>query len=212
MKLDEFIKIVIDNRLHPDRNNIYSSALLSLSKNRFILGESVLETIRDKGFFHRSIYNHYLFNLYECPQFTVRIVFWQPVKLEVERNTFIYGLKHNHDFEIFIVGYSGDGYETTIYKTDSSIMSIYTGDKPKIIGRKKIKLSVGNVIHLRPFYDIHEQHPPVSLSSSLSLILRGEEYKNVKSWSFAEDFSALHSGLGGEEIEIFNKISGLITN
>lgn len=206
MKLEEFIIIVKDNLKNPDRNDIYKDALKELAKNRTLLSDMLIKEISGKGFSYDEIYNHYLFSLYSSDAFTIRLVFWKPVSLEIENDTFIYNVKHNHDFEIFMTGYSGDGYETILSKTDSSITHIKKGEKADISRSERIKLAFGKVIHMLPFYEIHEQHPPMKLSSSLSLIIHEHKVLDGKAWSFDNDFRALHSEVGEEAHLVFDKM------
>lgn len=207
MELDDFINVVNENISNPERFDIYKNAILCLCKNRNILGKKIMNDIHCNGFHYSEPYNYHAFNLYRCAQFSIRLVFWQPLKSELEKNTFIYNVKHNHDFEIFIAGYSGDGYETTIYRADPSIKTITKGERPKIISNEKIKLQQGGFIHLEPFNDIHEQHPPHTLSSSLSLLIHKKDGVHAEAWCFSDDFSALHSEVGSEELELVNSMS-----
>jgi len=206
MTLDEFIIIVRDNLKNPHRTAVYKNAIKELAKNRTLLSDALIKEISDNGLSYDQIYNHYLFSLYSSDKFTIRLVFWKPVSLAIEIDTFIYNLKHNHDFEIFMTGYSGDGYETTLSKTDTSIAHIQKGDKAKITSSERVKLTFGTVIHMLPFQQIHEQHPPMELSSSLSLIIHEHKVLDGKAWSFDNNFKALHSGLGEEARLIFNKM------
>ena len=203
MKLNDFIGLVNKSLDKENRTALLSNALIELGKNKELLDDYVLDTLRKNGFLFDESYNHFLFTLYSSHEFDIRLTFWKPVLDEIERDTFIYGLKHNHDFEIFMTGYSGEGYETIVYQIDAKPEKIEKGTKVNVTFSSRIKLSKGVLIHMNPYIEIHEQIPPQTLSSSLALILRGDASEYMKNWEFDDNFVALGYGVSSRENAVY---------
>jgi len=206
MKLREFIARIENINLEDDKNEIMSS-LIDLSNNRTLLSEHLIDRIKSRGFLYdNDLYGSYVFELYGCEKFTIRLIFWLPASSQDERENFIYGLIHSHDFELYVVGYSGDGYRTIkreVFNPDT----IQAGRRPKIGRREEIKLNRGVAYHMRKFHDIHHQLPPDKLSSSLSLIVHAPNNDlNGREWCFDKKHLPIYSGIGSREIDFFDKM------
>ncbi|WP_157655350.1 transposase [Burkholderia ubonensis] len=210
MQLNEFTQII--KKCDIRNKHIIRKALEDLSSNESLLSNHLKKIIRKNGFsFDDSMHNGYTFDLFRCKHFTVRLIFWAPVSSRDEKENFIYGLHHSHDFELHAIGYSGDGYRTI--KTEILDLSPINNGEAPVIGRKEeIKLTKGTYFFMRPFLDIHQQLPPKKLSSSLSLLIHTKKggNENQRAWCFDSDYAPTYSAVGDQEASIFNEIASLI--
>ncbi|QXO72397.1 hypothetical protein [Morganella morganii] len=204
MKLCTFIKRMAGYDLQQDKTSIIDD-LKQLAANRTLLSEYLCRTLRKDGFSaHNSLYSPYGFVLHHGDLFTVRLGFWSPVISPDERGTFIYDLNHTHDFEIYAVGYSGDGY-TTIMRSILDHTPLEAGVKPSLGEERTSKLARGHVLHMMPLYEIHRQLPPETLSASLSLMIHPQqETKTEKAWCFDENYVPTYHGIATQESAIFD--------
>ncbi|ELU8564811.1 hypothetical protein [Vibrio parahaemolyticus] len=206
MTLEYFIELVNNNLAKKNRDTLLSNALLELAKNKKLLDNHVLSSLDKNGFTFNESYNHFLFTLYSSEDFSIRLTFWKPVLNPIESDTFIYKLKHNHDFEIFMTGYSGDGYETIIYQIGTTTEHIKGGTKVVVLSSDRIKLATGVLIHMKPYTEIHEQLPPKTLSSSLALVLKGDKSGHIKNWEFDDNFVAVGYGVASSESAVYQQL------
>lgn len=203
MNLSSFIERFAQYDIVRDKEAIIAD-LEALAGDRGLLGQHLLACIRTDGFdSDTSIYNAYAFTLYECERYMIRLVIWAPVDSQEEAYTFIYGLVHNHDFDLFVTGYFGDGYESVIHPISSSDVLV-AGVKPTLGEPVSIKVAPGESYFMAALRDIHVQWPPTSLSASLSLVVyRPELAPGDRSWCFDEDYVPQHAGIGGEELQLY---------
>ena len=158
MKLNTFIERMTTYDLERDTPRIMED-LRQLASNRTLLSEHLYTVIQQEGFSTRnSLYNAYAFVLHYNDLFTVRLGFWSPVSSKDESETFIYDLNHTHDFEIYAVGYSGDGYTTITREILDA--PIRVGRRPLLGEERVLKLAPGEILHMRPLYEVHKQLPP----------------------------------------------------
>lgn len=191
-----------------DVEKYISDLLYLLSKNPTLLGDFIENEIKEKGFEYEEVYNQFLFNLYQSPRFFIRLTFWEPLNSDIEKPTFIYGMKHNHDFKLFTITYSGDGYSTAIAKIDASPTSIIEGEPVNLVQEKYVTLPKSHATIMNAYTDIHEQFPPKTLSSSLCIIIPDE--RRYPSWDFDDNYRAKSSGIAHIEYQIYNKIRCLL--
>ncbi|KWB69835.1 hypothetical protein WL40_12555 [Burkholderia ubonensis] len=206
MTLTEFVNRLKAIDLSLEKSEI-SKWLTLLAERTTLLSEYLMQRIKEDGFGDwGATHNGYAFDLHKCDEFTIRLIFWPPVASAAERYNFIYGLSHSHDFELYAIGYSGDGYCTRLTEV-LDLSPIERGEPPRLGARTEIKLRPGTMYNMRPFFDIHEQHPPERLSSSLSLIIqRPDTQSDLKAWSFDANHLPTHSDIGDTEESIFEEI------
>lgn len=180
-------------------------------QNRFLLSEHLYTSIQENGFNTRnSLYNAYAFVLHSDDLFTLRLGFWSPVNLYDEGETFIYNLNHSHDFEMYTVGYSGDGY-TTIIREILDDLPLQAGKLPRLGKQRAIKLSPGEVLYMPPLREIHKQIAPQSMSASLSLLIHPEHSNHAdEAWCFDEHYMPLYPGIAAQETALFAQMLSLL--
>lgn len=203
MKLCRFIERMASYDLQQDKLCIVDD-LKQLATNRTLLSEHLYSTLQKNGFSTRnSLYSPYGFVLHYDDLFTVRLGFWSPIILQDESGTFIYDLNHTHDFEIYAVGYSGDGY-TTIMRSILNHAPLGAGVKPSLGEERTLKLAPGHVLHMMPLYEIHRQLPPETLSASLSLIIHPQQAtRTEEAWCFDENYVPTYPGIAKQEAALF---------
>ncbi|HDI3224238.1 TPA: hypothetical protein PMB70_003183 [Vibrio cholerae] len=212
LSLDEFVCAIdkIDCLDSVEAEDDICNLLLLLAQNPSLLGDFVAKEIHSKGFDYQEAYNHFLFNLHQSSRYVLRLTFWEPLNSDAEKPTFIYDIKHNHDFKLFTINYSGDGYHTIIAQTDTHPTTIVEGKLMNILGTRDVKLSKDRVTILNAYSDIHVQFPPNQLSSSLALII--PDARRLSSWDFDDNYRAKASGLAYAEHQIFTRISSMFFN
>lgn len=195
----------------PERKELILEDLQELAKNRSLLSDHLLARIQ-AGADGQSedLYNAYAFTLYECDRFMIRLVLWAPGESKEEAETFIYGLVHSHDFDLFVTGYCGDGYETVL-RSITGNLGLQVGVRPEFGAALRVKVAQGASYHMRPFRDVHLQLPPHTLSGSLSLVLylpdRSDEQQ---AWCFDESYVPRHAGLGAAEQDLYQTGMGML--
>ena len=203
MKLAEFIARV-ERYDFASQKQLIAEDLEQLARNRSLLSDylqgRLLGTVPVKG---SDLYNAYAFTLYECDRFMIRLVMWAPVESQDEAETFIYGLVHSHDFELFVTGYCGDGYET-ILRPIVGDLNLKAGVMPAFGEASRLKVAPGTSYYMQPFRDVHLQLPPQTLSGSLSLVayLPGH-HDDQKAWCFDDDYFPRHAGYGAAEQALY---------
>ncbi|VVN31383.1 hypothetical protein PS662_04899 [Pseudomonas fluorescens] len=205
MKLKTFIERMDSYDLDHDKPAIIAD-LRELATNRTLLSEHLYNTIQRDGYSTKnSLYNAYAFVLYYTDAYSIRLGFWAPVSSQDERETFIYDLNHTHDFEIYAVHYSGDGY-TTIKRKILTRLPLSAGVRPPLGEETIQKLAPGEVLHMEPFYEVHSQLPPQCLSSSLSVVIHAPVLtEGAQAWCFDEDYLPTHPGIATGEIAFYEQ-------
>ncbi|RON21020.1 transposase [Pseudomonas brassicacearum] len=212
MKLNTFVERMATYDLERDKPQIIED-LRQLSTNRTLLSEHLYNIIQQEGFSTRnSIYSAYAFVLYYNDLFTVRLGFWSPVSSQDESETFIYDLNHTHDFEIYAMGYSGDGYITVTRKILDDT-PIRVNARPILGEERVLKLAPGEVLHMLPLQEIHKQLPPKTMSASLSLLIHPQRsVKNEEAWCFDENYIPTYPGIATQETAFFEKTLALLNS
>lgn len=210
MKLTTFIERMARYDVQQDKPHIIDD-LKQLATNRTLLSEHLYSVIQKYGFSTRDkIYGAYGFVLHYGDLFTVRLGFWSPIISQDENGTFIYNLNHTHDFEIYAVGYSGDGY-TTVMRSILDRAPLRAGIKPSLGEERTLKLSPGHVLHMAPLYEVHKQLPPETLSASLSLIIHPRQAtKTEEAWCFDDNYVPTYPGLATQETAFFERTLSLL--
>ncbi len=205
MNLQTFIERMDSHDLERDKTHIVAD-LRQLASNRSLLSEHLYHTLQCDGFnTENSLYNAYAFVLHSSQTYTIRLGFWAPVTSKDESQTFIYHLNHTHDFEMYAVGYSGDGY-TTIKRDILQRTPLRVGIRPLLGEETTHKLAPGEVLHMRAFYEVHRQLPPRTLSSSLSLLIHPQKKRMTDlAWCFDEHYLPTYPGIAAQETELYER-------
>ncbi|MBC3374381.1 transposase [Pseudomonas sp. SWRI92] len=203
MNLNTFVERLNTYDSQRDQTRI-AEDLRQLAKNRSLLSDHLYSTIQQDGFSTRSsLYNAYAFVLHSNNEFTLRLGFWSPVDTYDESETFIYGLNHSHDFEMYAVGYSGDGY-TSIVREILDDLPLQAGHAPRLGKERTVKLAPGEVLYMPALREIHRQLAPQSMSASLSLLIHPEDSVRAdESWCFDEHYTPLYPGVAAQEMMLF---------
>lgn len=209
MKLSKFERMA-NYDLQQDKVDIIND-LKQLATNRALLSEHLYRTIQRDGLSTRnSLYGSYGFILHYEDSFTVRLTFWSPIVSQDESGTFIYYLNHSHDFEMYSVGYIGDGY-TTVIRPILDRVPLRAGIKPILGDERTLKLAPGRILHMAPLYEVHKQLPPKTLSASLSLIIHPlQETKTEEAWCFDENYVPTYPGIAAQETALFEYALSLL--
>jgi len=202
MKLKSFIKRM--DRYDPRHDqSLIINDLRELATNRTLLSEHLYNTLQRDGYSTKnSLYNAYAFVLHSSDTYTVRLGFWAPVSSRDESETFIYHLNHTHDFEIYAVGYSGDGY-TTVQRKILDPAPLRAGIRPPLGEETSFTLAPGEVLHMQPYYEVHRQLPPREMSASLSLIIHAPPTTTAQAWCFDEDYLPTYPGIATQETALY---------
>lgn len=203
MNLKTFIERMATYDLERDRAKIIED-LRQLASNRTLLSDHLYSTIQRDGYSTKNyLYGPYAFVLHYDELFTVRLGFWSPVTSKDEKETFIYDLNHTHDFELYAVGYSGDGY-TTVTREILDDSPIQRGIRPTLGEERIIKLAPGEVLHMPPLLQVHKQLPPEKMSSSLSLLIHPQRLeKTGEAWCFDENLIPVYPGIARQETAFY---------
>ena len=206
MKLNTFVERMATYDLQLDSAKIIDD-LRQLATNRTLLSEYLYTTIQQDGFSTKNrLYGAYAFVLHSNDLFTVRLGFWSPVTSQDERETFIYDLNHSHDFELYCVGYSGDGY-TNVSREIVEQTPLQAGVKPKFGDERVLKLIPGEVLHMLPLREVHKQLPPETMSASLSLLIHPrQETKTEEAWCFDDNLVPTYPGIARQETALFESL------
>lgn len=210
MKLAAFIERLEGYDLQADQEQI-GKDLQSLAQNRGLLGACMYEHFQQHGFSRGDqAYNAYGFALYASSRFSLRMTFWLPADAEAERQTFIYGLPHTHDFDLYAVGYQGSGYRTVKYPVLNAVQ-VDAQTAPLLGAAEVVQLIPGALLHMRAFDDLHYQLPPDELSASLALMIAVPEAQRAgrQEWCFDRHLQPIYSGLGSQETHVYQRIEAL---
>jgi len=185
--------------------------LRALAENRGLLGEGVLAHLDAHGFTRGDqAYNAYSFSLFHSLEMSLRMTLWMPVEAQVEQQTFIYGLPHSHDFELYAVGYHGSGYYSVSQPIENAAQ-LGDGVKASVGAAESLRLSPGTLLHLRAFDDMHYVMPPDEFSISLALMIadarRGQP--GLRAWSFDQALQPIHSGIDEHEADTYRRIEAM---
>lgn len=80
-----------------------------------------------------------------------------------------YGIAHDHNFDFLSLGYFGPGCEMEDYEYDAELVIGTVGEPVMLRPLGRSRLEPGRLVHYRARRDIHCQHPPESLSVTLTL-------------------------------------------
>jgi hypothetical protein len=182
--LEEFVEHV---RAHLEPRDLDSALgcapqLRALSNNKTFLVQAFNSRLSDYGKLSNPRgYAPHSFNLFTASRdFYVRANVWvRPAEEDrrrlLEEKFYSYSSAHDHNFSFMTVGYSGPGYETSIYEYDYGAIAGAVGDRVDIGFLETTNLTAGKVMFYRASRDIHIQRSPPALSISLNLMLLDDE-------------------------------------
>lgn len=107
-----------------------------------------------------------------------------------------YGVVHNHNYDFLTLGYFGPGcrvddYEFDIERSESHLDATVM---LRPVGRSQLK--PGRLVHYRARRDVHCQHPPDTLSVSLTL----SHAHGTQGWTDQNTFVPIEGSVGGFRI------------
>lgn len=111
--------------------------------------------------------------------FAIRANIWLPVKPSAfqahERDLYAYhDIAHSHNFRFLTIGHFGPGYWTDCFEIDTDEVEGWPGERVQFSGECRKRLTTDQVLHFRPYRDVHVQKEPEQLSISLNLLFRNE--------------------------------------
>jgi hypothetical protein len=86
------------------------------------------------------------------------------------RDSFVYELPHDHNFDFLTVGYFGPGYWSDYYEFDYAALDGWKGEPAGLRFIETSRLEPGKLMHYRAHLDVHRQLPPDELSVSLNIL------------------------------------------
>jgi hypothetical protein len=86
------------------------------------------------------------------------------------RDSFVYELPHDHNFNFLTVGYFGPGYWSDYYEFDYEALDGWKGEPAGLRFIERSRLEEGKLMHYRAHVDVHRQLPPDALSVSLNIL------------------------------------------
>jgi hypothetical protein len=86
------------------------------------------------------------------------------------RDSFVYELPHDHNFDFLTVGYFGPGYWSDYYEFDYAALDGWKGEPAGLRFIERSRLEPGRLMHYRAHVDVHRQLPPDKLSVSLNIL------------------------------------------
>ncbi len=178
LSLEEYLDFARGLRVG-DEDAVCDSAreLARLANNRGFLARRLGDELRsgrpfqaDNGFTAQS------FLLGAGPDFYLRANIWMPLdELGLSRDRgnhlFSYQIPHDHNFSFLTVGYSGSGYETTIFEYDRERVAGWAGEHVELRFLERTTLPRRKVMFYRALRDVHSQEPPEEFSISLNLVI-----------------------------------------
>ena len=179
LSLEDYLEFARGRLRVDDDDAVCGSAgeLARLANNRGFLAQRLGEELRsgrafqaDNGFTAQS------FLLGGGADFYLRANIWMPPEelgLPRDRGNhlFSYQIPHDHNFSFLTVGYSGSGYETTIFEYDRDSVAGWAGEPVELRFLERTTLPRRKVMYYRALRDVHCQEPPEEFSISLNLVI-----------------------------------------
>jgi hypothetical protein len=109
------------------------------------------------------------------------------------RDSFVYELPHDHNFDFLTVGYFGPGYWSDYYEFDYEALDGWKGEPARLRFTERSRLEPGKLMHYRAHRDVHRQLPPDELSVSLNILHIG----SGQAWFDQYRFDAERNVIGG---------------
>ncbi len=208
IELDELVERVAQTVIPDDFESMKSCApfLAGYARRKDILVDTINQTIEGL-MLARTVAptrTPQSFLLAVHDKFYIRCNIWAPISNDVKSKLYqerLYSLEvpHDHNFSFLTVGYSGPGYKTNILEHSRSREEYSVGDAVNLSPVGTYTLSPGDVMFYRQGIDVHVQHQPAELSSSINIIFISE-YSQTE-WQYIFDLkTATITGLSGSAI------------
>ena len=175
ISLEEYIDFChsTPNLADPEVTTNTAGVLRKLANNTSFLADFLAKQLKQiESYNLKTDFTPPSFYLYQCPEFSVRAVLWQPCD-EAGNDEAIargYGVAHNHHFNFLTCGYFGPGYRSIIYNYNPDNFAGLIGERVKLHFQEETLLSPGKLMYYRHSQDVHVQYPPDTLSLSINLI------------------------------------------
>ncbi|MEH2539193.1 hypothetical protein V1287_003127 [Bradyrhizobium sp. AZCC 1699] len=147
-----------------------AGVLRKLANNREFLAKPLIDHLREIAEGRTRKRPSRILPLYECSDFTVRALFWEPVPVGVEGSQFFYNIPHDHNFDFLTVNYCGPPLESEVYQYDNQNIRGTPGEMVAIRRQGRIALENGTVVFFRAGHDIHSQLPPDQFCVTLNVL------------------------------------------
>lgn len=136
----------------------------------------------------------------ECGNFVIGADIWPSVMdhavLANGPEAFGYGRLHDHNFDFLRAGYFGPGCEVDNYEYDTGTMTGWLGEPVSLHSLGRSRLGPGRLFHYRAHRDVQCQHPPKSLSVTLTL----SHVHGAQAWSNHHTFERGEGAAGAFRI------------
>jgi hypothetical protein len=109
------------------------------------------------------------------------------------RDSFVYELPHDHNFDFLTVGYFGPGYWSDYYEFDYEALDGWKGEPAGLRFTERARLDPGKLMHYRAHVDVHRQLPPDELSVSLNIL----HVSRAQAWFDQYRFDTERNVVGG---------------
>lgn len=109
------------------------------------------------------------------------------------RDSFVYELPHDHNFDFLTVGYFGPGYWSDYYEFDYEALDGWKGEPAGLRFTERARLEPGKLMHYRAHVDVHRQLPPDELSVSLNIL----HVSRAQAWFDQYRFDTERNVVGG---------------
>ena len=168
-----------------DVKNIKKTAALMnrLFYNREFLSNHLNNILDDVVPVKGNLYTSQVFMLEKNDRYAIRAPLWLPARGDYGEEVFVYGMPHDHNFNILTMGYLGSGYKTKIWQYDSELVGGVVGERVNMSGEMEFTLSEGKLLFMEMNKDIHVQYPPAELSVSINIM----QIKNVSKFQYLFD-------------------------
>ena len=154
-----------------------ASWLRRLGNNRTFLGDILLDELktRHREDDSRTSYGPQVIMLSRPGgDFFVRANIWPSEEEHMlrasGRDSFVYELPHDHNFDFLTVGYFGPGYWSDYYEFDYEAIDGWVREPAGLRFIERSRLETGKLMHYRAHLDVHRQLPPDELSVSLNIL------------------------------------------
>ena len=158
-----------------------TALLAGLARNRSFLADRVIAALKHGCADQVAINRHsaQVFLLHRGTRgYYLRANLWpaatDAVTTASGAQAFAYALPHDHNFHFLTIGYFGPGYISDDYEVDPDAIDGRLGEPLALRPAGQSQLGENKMMLYRAHRDVHNQHPPPSLSVSLNIMDEGE--------------------------------------
>ena len=179
LSLDTFVAALAKSHFDPADEELYLDAaplLAGLAANRDFLGTLLIKELSG-GAQPSERYKDYgaqEVTLHRGDGWVLRATIWMAAGCSLMRHRgphlFSYGVPHDYNFTLLTAGYFGPGCWSDHYLYDHDAVMGVPGEPVRLRFVERSRLGQGELRLYRRHRDVHNRHPPDSISVSLSLI------------------------------------------